>query len=84
MDLQEGTVTLNLGTTKNDEGRVIYMTEELKSLILTQWEERKASGKLLPYVFPNEGQFNRIIKTLIKQGLENGLWEGRVSQKTIP
>ena len=63
MDLQENTVTLDVGTTKNDEGRVIYMTEELRSLLLTQWEKRKASGKLLPYVFPNESLTNKIIKT---------------------
>jgi len=62
VDFKESTVTLDVGTTKNDEGRVVYMTEDLKSLLLTLWEERKASGKLLPYVFPNYSMTNRIIK----------------------
>ena len=39
------------------------MTEELKGVLLKQWEERKASGKILPYVFPNESRTNRIVKT---------------------
>jgi len=63
VDLHENTVTLDVGTTKNEEGRVLYMTEELKTLLQSQWEQRKASGKLLPYVFPNESRTNRIVKT---------------------
>ena len=62
VDFKESTVTLDVGTTKNDEGRVVYMTEELRSLLLTQREERKASGVLSPYVFPNEGRTGRIDK----------------------
>lgn len=63
VDFQEKTVTLDVGTTKNDEGRVVYMTEELESLLQAQWDERKASGKLSPYVFPNQSRTNRISKT---------------------
>ncbi|MBN2034027.1 MAG: tyrosine-type recombinase/integrase [Deltaproteobacteria bacterium] len=32
-------------------------------MIQAQWEERKVSEKLSPYVFPNEARTNRIIKT---------------------
>jgi integrase len=63
VDLQANTVTLDMGTTKNEEGRVVYMTEELKSLLESQWAARKASGKLSRYVFPNESRSNRIVKT---------------------
>jgi integrase len=63
VDFQENAVTLDVGTTKNEEGRVVYMTGELKSLLQAQWEKRRASGKLLPYVFPNESGTNRIVKT---------------------
>jgi integrase len=63
VDFQENTVTLDVGTTKNDEGRVVYMTEELKALLKAQWEERKASGVLSPYVFPNKSRTNKILKT---------------------
>ncbi|PKN64137.1 MAG: site-specific integrase [Deltaproteobacteria bacterium HGW-Deltaproteobacteria-15] len=63
VDREGGMVTLDVGTTKNDEGRTVYMTEELRTLLEAQWEERKASGKLSPYVFPNESRTNRILKT---------------------
>jgi integrase len=63
VDLQGNTVSLDVGTTKNEEGRVVYMTQELRSLLQAQWEERKVSGKLSLYVFPNESRTNRIIKT---------------------
>jgi len=63
VDLQENTVTLDVGTTKNEQGRTVYMTEELKALLLDQWEKRKASGQLSSYVFPNESNTNRIIKS---------------------
>lgn len=63
VDLQESIVSLDVGTTKNEEGSVVYMTEELKTLLESQWEERKSSGKLSLYVFPNESRRNRIIKT---------------------
>jgi integrase len=63
VDFKENTVTRDVGTTKNDEGRVVYMTEELKALHQAQWEQRKASGILSPYVFPNEARTNRILKT---------------------
>jgi integrase len=63
VDLQENTVSLDVGSTKNGEGRVIYMTDELRSLLQAQWGKRKSSGKLLAYVFPNESRTNRIIKT---------------------
>lgn len=63
VDIKENTVALDVGSTKNEEGRVVYMTEDLKALLQAQWEERKASGKLSPYVFPHEAWTNRIIKT---------------------
>lgn len=63
VDFEENTVALFPGTTKNDDGRVIYMTEELKTLLLKQRDNGKASGKLSPYVFPNERRKNRIHKS---------------------
>jgi len=52
VDLANGIVRLEPGTTKNDEGRTIYLDEELKQVFQTQWEKRKRSGALTPYVFP--------------------------------
>lgn len=54
VDLATGMVRLNPGTTKNGEGRVFYLTPELRTLI----EERqratdnlKARGVIVPWVF---------------------------------
>lgn len=71
VDLKENTVTLDVGTTKNDEGRVVYMTDELKSLLLAQWEGRKAAGILSPYVFPNESRTGRIQKDPFYRAWQN-------------
>lgn len=46
-------VRLDVGTTKNKKGRLIYMDSELISIFSQLWEKRKESKKLLPYVFPN-------------------------------
>jgi integrase len=56
LDLDAGTLRLDPGTTKNDEGRVVYLTLELARLLSEQLEriravERKA-GRIIPYLFP--------------------------------
>ena len=47
--------------TKNDEGRVVYLTPELTSLLAAQVERVRAlereTGRLSPYLFPHlQGQ----------------------------
>jgi len=56
LDLEAGTLRLDPGSTKNDEGRVIYLTPEVKALLGAQLEriravERKA-GRVIPFLFP--------------------------------
>jgi len=51
VDRDEGIVRLETGETKNDEGRTVYLDEELKEVFNRQWESRKKGKKLLPYVF---------------------------------
>ena len=57
MDLDSGTLRLDVGTTKNDEGRVVYLTPELKALLGAQLErvERlsKQTRQIIPYFFPH-------------------------------
>jgi len=53
VDLSQGIVRLETGETKNDEGRTIYLDDELKEVFEGQWERRKRSKTLTPYVFPN-------------------------------
>ncbi len=54
VDRIQGIVRLEVGETKNDKARTVYLDEELKELFDKAWEARKASGKLLPYVFLNK------------------------------
>jgi len=41
VDLGQGIVRLEAGETKNDEGRTIYLDEELREIFSTEWELRK-------------------------------------------
>nr|AOS48122.1 integrase family protein [uncultured bacterium] len=50
VDREQGIVRLEVGDTKNDEGRTIYMDDELKEVFDHEWEHRR---NLLPYVFLN-------------------------------
>ena len=77
MDFKENTVTLDVGTTKNEEGRVVYMTEELRSVLLKQSQERKASEKLLSYLFPSESRTNRIVKTRFNRAWQSACERAR-------
>jgi len=53
VDLKEGTVRLDPGETKNEEGRTLYMSEEL----LEEMHKLQASRHLgCPYVFHREGK----------------------------
>jgi len=42
VDLAAGTLRLKPGTTKNDDGRVVYLTSKLKSLLAAQLERVRA------------------------------------------
>lgn len=60
IDLKQGTVRLNPGDTKNDEGRTVYLDDELRAILIRQWNGRKEAEKVLPYVFLNESGNDRI------------------------
>lgn len=53
VDLKEGTVRLEVGETKNDEARTIYLASELKALFKEQMVNRRLG---CPYVFHRQGQ----------------------------
>jgi integrase len=60
VDLEQGIVRLEVGNTKNREGRTVYLDEELKEIFKYQWGARKKTGKLIPYVFTNENDRDKI------------------------
>ncbi len=54
VDLQAGEVRLDAGTTKNREGRVFPLTDDLRTLLEQQHAEHltlKKAGQLVPWVF---------------------------------
>jgi integrase len=62
IDFQAGTVRLEPGTTKNDEGRTFpfHCLAPLKALLERLWAQteafHKASGKIVPWVFQRNGR----------------------------
>ncbi len=63
VDLEAGTLRLEPGTTKNREGRTVYLTPELIPLVSEQIERVKVMSRqlnrVIPYLFPNprKGRF---------------------------
>jgi integrase len=55
VDLLNGIVRLETGETKNDEGRSVYLDEELAVVFTRLKEERKSRKVVFPWVFTNEG-----------------------------
>lgn len=60
VDFAAGTVTLDPGTTKNDEGRVFVMTAELRAVLKSQRSLTKklerSRNKIIKYVFHLDGE----------------------------
>lgn len=56
MDLEAGTLRLEPGTTKNDEGRTVYLTPDLKAALAGQVARvealQKRLGRIIPWLFP--------------------------------
>lgn len=57
VDLKEGIVRLEVGETKNDEGRVVFMDDEMKKMFFRRWRNRK---RPLPWVFLNAEGTDRV------------------------
>ena len=57
VDLEAGVIRLDPGTTKNDDGRVVYMTPDLRRLVAAQVARvrdlEREMGRIIPYLFPH-------------------------------
>ncbi len=87
VDLHQGIVRLEVGETKNNEGRTVYLDNELKKIFENQWELRKKNKIITPYVFTNHAGIGKIRgirgswnTACIKAGIGYGY---RVSKKHI-
>lgn len=56
VDLQEGTVRLEVGTTKNKGGREIYLPEDLKLMLYNLYQEHRAQYADCALVFHDNGK----------------------------
>jgi integrase len=56
LDLDAGTLRLDPGMAKNDDGRVVYLTPELRTLLAAQLERvedlQKKLKRIIPWLFP--------------------------------
>jgi integrase len=63
LDLAAGTIRLDPGSTKNDEGRVVYLTPELTELLAAHVERVVALGRdlaqVVPWLFPHFTKLHR-------------------------
>jgi integrase len=59
LDLEAGMLCLDVGTTKNDDGREVDLTDELRALLAAQVARVEALGRqldpprIIPYLFPH-------------------------------
>jgi integrase len=60
VDLKQGIVRLNPGETKNDQGRTVYLDQELMEVFRKQREVRVQSGEVASYVFLNSDRSDRV------------------------
>lgn len=62
VDLGAATIRLDPGQTKNDEGRLVYLTPELRGILKAQvdrvFELMHRTGRIIPHLFPHlSGRF---------------------------
>jgi integrase len=62
LDLAAGTIRLDVGSTKNDDGRVVYLPADLRGELTAHVERvrelERTAGRVIPYLFPHfKGQW---------------------------
>ncbi len=76
-------IRLEPGTTKNDEGRLVYLTPELVDMLRAQEERIQILDMRLdrpvPFLFPYlSGEHERGTGSELQEGLEGGMYRGHV------
>jgi integrase len=64
VNLEAGTLSLDAGQTKNDDGRVVYLTPQLRALVSEQVARVRALerqlGRIIPHLFPHPSGSRRV------------------------
>lgn len=87
VNIFDRTVTLDPGTTKNDEGRVLYLSGELYETILVQKRLRDREYPEYPYVFFKEGatvREGKAVKEAQAIGDFRKVWGNACEQAGLP
>ena len=58
--MKQGIVRLEPGEAKNEEGRTVYLDDELPEVFSWHWNRRKELGTALPHVFLNQEGKGRV------------------------
>jgi len=66
VDMQNGSITLPVYSTKNNESRTIYMDDDIKSMFQNIWNKVSALYPNCEYVFENKGQRIKDLRTAWK------------------
>ncbi len=75
VDMKQGIVRLETGTTKNTEGRTVYLDDELKEIIRGQFVTRRLHCQ---YVFNRDGQKIKDLRRGWKKACKQTGQEGRL------
>jgi len=86
VDLDKGTLRLEPGETKNDDGRLVYLTPELQSMLRAQIDHvmvvMRTRGAVIPHLFPHlsgryQGKPRRDFVKTWKAACLNAMMEGK-------
>lgn len=78
VDLDAGTVRLEVGTTKSGKGRSIYLPGILREVLETQWREHLERFPECPYVFHRSGKRIKYLYVAWRKACQEADFTGKI------